>query len=171
MGKFSRKLYALYVQNFIFGVEDSLVSTIGLISGVAVTGAPRSTVVVTGIILIFVEAFSMGIGSLLSEHTAEEYMKKGSTPFGKAKSAGVIMFFSYFIAGFIPLSPYIFLQPMEAFWISIAFSLIALFILGVVSGKIFKINMIKKGFEMFLIGGMGVVVGVAVGFIVQNYLI
>ena len=171
MGKFSRKIYAVYVQNFIFGVEDSLVSTIGLISGVAVTGAPRSTVVVTGTILIFVEAFSMGIGSILSEHTAEEYRKKGNTPFGNAKFAGVIMFFSYFIAGFIPLTPYIFLQPMEAFWISIVFSLVALFVLGLVSGKIFKINMVRKGFETFLLGGTGVVVGVVVGFIVQNYFI
>ncbi|MCF6276429.1 MAG: VIT1/CCC1 transporter family protein [Candidatus Magasanikbacteria bacterium] len=171
MAKFSRKTYALYVKNFIFGVEDSLVSTIGLISGVAITGVARGTIIITGIILIFVEATSMGIGSLLSEHTAEEYSKKKNTPFGTSIVAGSIMFVSYFLAGFIPLSPYLFLESMTAFWVSIVFSLVALFVLGVVSGKIFKINKIRKGLEMLLLGGLGVLVGVIVGVIVQNYLI
>ena len=54
---------ALYLRNFIFGVEDSLVSTVGLLSGVAVANVDQATIFLTGMVLIFVEAFSMGVGS------------------------------------------------------------------------------------------------------------
>jgi len=60
-------------RNFIFGVEDSLVSTVGLLSGIAAADTSRFTIITTGIVLIFVEAFSMGIGSFLSEETSEQF--------------------------------------------------------------------------------------------------
>jgi VIT1/CCC1 family predicted Fe2+/Mn2+ transporter len=51
----------IYLRNFIFGVEDSLVSTVGLLSGVAVAGVASRTILLTGVVLIFVEAFSMAV--------------------------------------------------------------------------------------------------------------
>jgi VIT1/CCC1 family predicted Fe2+/Mn2+ transporter len=171
MPKLTRKLFSLYLKSFIFGVEDSLVSTIGLISGVAATGATRGVILITGIILIFVEALSMGVGSLLSEHSAQEYEKKKSVSFNTSFLAGVIMFISYFLAGFIPLFSYILWEPADAFWPSIALSLIALFVLGLVSGKILKVKLINKALEMFLLGGLAIVAGVAVGILVQKYLL
>lgn len=68
----SKQTFALYVRTFVFGVEDSLVSTVGLLSGLAIAGAARGTIILSGVTLIFVEAFSMGIGSLLSEHQKED---------------------------------------------------------------------------------------------------
>ena len=61
----------LYMRNLIFGAEDSLVSTVGLLSGIAIGGVPKSAIILTGIVLIFVEAFSMGVGSYLSEYSVE----------------------------------------------------------------------------------------------------
>src|SRR3989338_4103836 len=46
----------VYIRNLIFGVEDSLVSTVDLLSGVAAAGVPRSVIFLTGVVLIFVEA-------------------------------------------------------------------------------------------------------------------
>jgi len=66
---------AVYVRNFVFGVEDSLVSTVGLLSGIASAGASTATIFLTGTVLIFVEAFSMAVGSYLSEESVEEYEK------------------------------------------------------------------------------------------------
>src|SRR3989339_785278 len=118
-----------YVRNFIFGVEDSLVSTVGLLSGVAIAGMERSNILLTGIVLIFVEAFSMGVGVYLSEQSAEDFSSKhlGSARFPGVASA--IMFASYFLAGFIPLSPYVFLTANYAFYASILASLIGLAVL------------------------------------------
>src|SRR3989338_11461472 len=87
-----------YFRNFTFGVEDSLVSTVGLLSGVAVADVPRMTILLTGIILLLVEGLSMAVGSFLTESSVEEYTQaQGLTR--KNIVSGIIMFFSYFVAG------------------------------------------------------------------------
>ncbi len=151
------------VRNFIFGVEDSLVSTVGLLSGIAITGVSGSYVILTGAVLIFVEAFSMAVGSVLSEHSAEEYERRKEISIKGSVKGGLIMFFSYFISGFIPLSPYIFLQSNNAFAVSIAFSITALGLLGIFSGKISGTNIFKNILSMTILGGVAIIVGVIVG--------
>src|SRR3989338_159296 len=96
-----------YFRNFIFGVEDSLVSTVWLLSGVAIAGVPRTTILLTGLVLIFVEAFSMAAGSFLCEYSAEGYVSGVDSPTKSNLISGVIMFFSYLVSGFIPLSSYL----------------------------------------------------------------
>jgi VIT1/CCC1 family predicted Fe2+/Mn2+ transporter len=165
----SKQTFALYVRSFIFGVEDSLVSTVGLLSGIAVAGVERSVILLTGLVLIFVEAFSMGIGNLLSEHASQEFLRRKELPWRGSLAGGTIMFLSYFFAGFIPLFPYIFIEAQTAFWVSIGLSLAALFVLGAVGAKIFQIRLIRHGLEMMLIGGIAVSVGVLVGTLLQVF--
>jgi VIT1/CCC1 family predicted Fe2+/Mn2+ transporter len=159
----SKYTFASYVRNFVFGVEDSLVSTVGLLSGIAVAGVNKKQIILTGVILIFVEAFSMGVGSLLSEHSADEYVENKELPLSKNFRNGFVMFTSYFLAGFIPLSPYIFLPNSNAFYASIILSLTALLILGYVSARILKVKRLRTSLEMLLIGGLAILVGVGVG--------
>ncbi|MBL8031340.1 MAG: VIT1/CCC1 transporter family protein, partial [Candidatus Doudnabacteria bacterium] len=90
-----------YVRNFIFGVEDSLVSTVGLVSGVAVAGVSNKNVVLTGMVLVFVEAFSMAVGSLLSENSADEYESKSEVALSGAVGYSVVMFGSYLLSGIL----------------------------------------------------------------------
>jgi len=104
-----------YVRNFVFGVEDSLVSTVGLLAGITAASVDQKTIIVSGVVLIFVEAFSMAIGTSLSEQTAEEYRARESLALTRQFKNGLIMFFSYFFAGFIPLGPYLFLNTPTAF--------------------------------------------------------
>ena len=152
-----------YIRNFIFGVEDSLVSTVGLLSGVAIAGTETKTIILAGVVLIFVEAFSMGAGSLMSENSAAEVAAGCEVPLRKSYLSSFIMFISYFVAGFIPLSPYLFLSIATAFWTSIIVALIALFILGVVSAKIAGTSLLRQGIQMLVIGGIAVGLGVLVG--------
>ena len=155
------------VRNFIFGVEDSLVSTVGLLSGIAITEVSRNYVILTGVVLIFVEAFSMAMGSILSEHSANEYEKQKEISIKGSVKGGLIMFSSYFVSGFIPLSPYIFLRNNSAFSVSIALSIVALGLLGVFSGKISKTSIFSNVLKMVLLGGVAIVVGVVVGNLVN----
>jgi VIT1/CCC1 family predicted Fe2+/Mn2+ transporter len=150
------------VRNFIFGVEDSLASTVGLLAGITVAGVSQSEVIIAGIVLIFVEAFSMGIGTLLSEHTAAHAAKQSQSLSGSLKN-GIVMLVSYFFAGFIPLAPYFLLTGGYAIAASVVVSLAALFVLGFGSGCKFKINPVKEGMEMLLIGGLAVLIGVVIG--------
>lgn len=158
----SKKTTELFVRNFIFGVEDSLVSTVGFISGVAAGGLSKGNIFLAGMVLIFVEAFSMGVGSYLSEDSAEQFVEKKKDMSNNTIIAAVIMFVSYFICGMIPLSPYIVLEVSQAFPISIIFSLIALFLLGSLSARYFKRNWLTHGIKMMLIGGLAIAAGIVV---------
>lgn len=165
MASQKKETFATYMRNFIFGVEDSLVSTVGLLSGVAVGGLPRKEIFLTGIVLLFVEAFSMGVGSYLSEASAEEYTGAKNSI---SVQGALIMFFSYFAAGFVPLAPYLVFDVTIAFILSISFSLLALFVLGAVSSSIFKqTRTLRHGVKMLLIGGMAIAVGIIVGKLVN----
>lgn len=163
----SRKFSAVYIRNFIFGVEDSLVSTVGLLSGVAAAGVTRDTILLTGIVLIFVEAFSMAAGSFLSEQSAEEYENRGGATLTSSLKAGLIMFVSYFVSGFIPLFPYLVSDVGRAFWLSICFSLASLFVLGLVGARFSEASMLKSALRMFVVGGVAIGVGVLVGGLIR----
>jgi VIT1/CCC1 family predicted Fe2+/Mn2+ transporter len=154
---------AAFVRNFIFGVEDSLVSTVGLVSGVAVAGMDRSTVLLTGLVLIVVEALSMGVGSLLAESSAEELVFRKRKSLRLPILGGGIMFISYFVAGFIPLAPYAFFEIVDAFPMSIAASVIALFTLGYASAKLLKGQPMRSGLRMLVLGGLAIGAGALIG--------
>ncbi len=144
-------------------------STVGLLSGIALTGISIKAILLTGTVLIFVEAFSMAAGSFLSEHSAEEYSEQKEMPLGLSLASGSIMFFSYFLSGFIPLFPYIIFSVTSAFWISILLSLVVLFGLGIFGARISRTGSIRGGFRMLLIGGMAIVIGVLVGRMVNFF--
>lgn len=157
-----------YLRNFIFGVEDSLVSTVGLISGVAIAGVEQKTILLTGVVLIFVEAISMAAGTFLSEYSAEEYEEKKEVSGTKSIKNGAVMFISYFISGFIPLIPYVLLETASAFWVSIGLSLASLFALGLLGGRIAHVNLMRNAIRMLLVGGLAIGVGVLVGRLFGN---
>jgi VIT1/CCC1 family predicted Fe2+/Mn2+ transporter len=158
-----KELIVLYVRNFVFGVEDSLVSTVGLLSGIAAAGMGQRNLVMTGIVLLFVEAFSMAVGSFLSEYSAEEYVAHTEVTSRYSIAAGIVMFVSYFFFGLIPLGPYMLFDPMRAFWVSIVLSLLVLSLLGVASARMFKVNIVKSTARMLFVGGMAIALGIFVG--------
>lgn len=60
------------IREIVFGMEDSLVSTLGAITGIAAGTGSKFMVILSGIVLIFVEAVSMTAGSYLSSKSAHE---------------------------------------------------------------------------------------------------
>jgi predicted membrane protein (TIGR00267 family) len=157
----------LYLRNVIFGISDSLVSTVGLLAGIDVSGTTRQIIILTGIVYAFVEAFSMAVGSFISEESTEEYaMKDGARDAASGNQplvGGVVMFVSFVIASFIPILPYFLFSTAAALWASIGFSIIALFIVGIVSAKVARVNMWRRGLQTMLLGGAAIVIGVVVG--------
>lgn len=151
------------LRNFIFGIEDSLVSTVGLLAGVAVADVSRSALITTGLVLIVVEGLSMGIGSFLTEETSGEM--SGEKPEArKAIVGGIVMLFSYCFAGLIPLAPYAFLPGSIAVTISIIASLIGLFALGFGTALYYhRPQPLVRGFKMLFMGGLAVGIGMLVG--------
>ncbi len=157
----------LYIRNIVFGVADSLVSTVGLLSGISASGSSPQVILLTGIVYAFVEAFSMAVGSFMSEQSAEEYAIKGEVANTQPFIAGTVMFVSFILASFIPIAPYMIFKPTVALLFSIIFSIIALFIVGLVSAKIVKVGTLKHGIRMMILGGAAIIIGVIVGKLIK----
>jgi VIT1/CCC1 family predicted Fe2+/Mn2+ transporter len=152
---------ALFLRNLVFGVEDGLVSTVGLLSGIAIAGVDRETILLTGVVLIFVEGFSMAAGSFLSEASVEE-MHGGVDDTRGSIAAGTVMFASYFTAGLVPLVPYLVFDVGQAFPFSVVCSVVALFLLGYWSGRSSHTAW-RKALRMTLVGGAAIFVGALAG--------
>lgn len=67
-----RNKIQLSIREIVFGLEDSFVSTLGAITGIAVGTGNTYVVILSGIVLIFVESLSMSAGSYLSSKSARE---------------------------------------------------------------------------------------------------
>lgn len=153
----------LYLRNIILGVSDSLVSTVGLLAGIDVGGTARQMIILTGVVYAFVEAFSMAIGSFLSEQSAEEYEVKGEARGAGPFTAGIVMFIAFILASFIPIAPYLIFGLTAALCWSIVLSLFTLFIVGMVNARIVKVKLWNHAVKMMLLGGAAIVIGVIVG--------
>ena len=79
------------------------------------------------------------------------------------------MFFSYLFSGFIVLAPYMYFDKNLAICYSIVFSVITLFILGVVSARISKTSILRKGFVMMGVGGLAILIGILVSSFVNRF--
>ncbi len=157
------KTSALYLRTIIFGINDSLVSTVGFLAGISVAGVPRSIIALTGIIYALVESFSMAMGDFLSEESAEEYMNKASVSNRPSVMAAILMFISCVLASLIPLIPYIIFTAGTALIVSVSVSVLSLFIVGMVSARFSRLPMLWRGVRMASLGGAAIVMGVAVG--------
>jgi VIT1/CCC1 family predicted Fe2+/Mn2+ transporter len=162
------KTSALYLRTIIFGINDSLVSTVGFLAGISVAGVPRSTIILTGVVYALVEAFSMAMGDFLSEESAEEYVSKSNVNNRRSIIAAFFMFSSSALASLIPLLPYILFTASTALILSVAMSICSLFIVGVLSARFSRLPVLWRGLRMSLLGGAAIVMGVGVGLLMSS---
>lgn len=63
------------IRELVFGLEDSLVSTLGVVVGVAAGTSDTKVVMLSGIVLVLVEALSMAGGSFLSSKSHRDMLE------------------------------------------------------------------------------------------------
>lgn len=151
-----------YLRSVIFGTEDSLVSTTGLIAGLGVGADSKRIVLLGGLVAIIVEAVSMGAGEYLSDDAVSELDKIKRTR-ERPYLSGLLMFVSYLLAGMIPLLPVIVLSYPLSIAFSVSFALAGLFLLGFFKGRILKTSPFKGGLKILVIGGIATAIGLIVG--------
>ncbi len=71
-----RKNLSSLIREVVFGVEDGMVSTVGVITGIAAGTQDHFTVILAGLVIIAVESISMGVGSFLSSKSEKEILEK-----------------------------------------------------------------------------------------------
>ncbi len=169
-GRFSFACYyfcmhriALYLRTVIFGVTDSLVSTVGLLAGLNAAGAPHRLIALTGVVYALVEAFSMAVGDFLSESSAEEYTARSHTAGRAPVVASVLMFFTFVLVALIPVAPYLLLDSQQALGVSIVLSILALFVVGAAGARFAHMPALWGGSRMALLGGAAILIGIIVG--------
>lgn len=156
-----------YIKSAMFGLNDALVSTTGVIAGVSFGINDKRVVVLAGIVTILVEALSMGAGEYMSAHAAEQFEKSGKT--GKLSSikSGLVMWVSYTIGGLVPLMPII-LTPLKiGRYAAIIAALIGLFALGYYKAKIVGVKPLRSALEVFILGGVTTLIGVVAGVVLR----
>ena len=158
-----QNVHANLFRSSIFGLEDSLVSSVGFLSGYVATGATTSSLIRSGLILIMVEAFSMGIGTFLSENNSQEIAAHRKVRLRPAIESGLVMYVSYLLGGLFVLSPYFFLAPTPGSYLSIFFSLFGLSGIGVITAHYAHTSFFEEIAKSVLIGGLATLIGVGVG--------
>ncbi|MEX2006908.1 MAG: VIT1/CCC1 transporter family protein [Candidatus Saccharimonadales bacterium] len=153
-----------YLRSVVFGVEDSLVSTTGLIAGLSAGAASRKVVVLGAIVAMVVEAISMGAGEYLSDDAVQD-LDKLKRPRERPSVSGLLMFTAYFLAGFVPLVPVLLLTYPGSVWVSVIFALCGLFVLGYLKGRVLKTSPFRGGLKILVVGGLATLLGVVVGLV------
>lgn len=155
------KTYKEYLQSALFGFNDALVSTTGVIVGVSTGTSNKEVVVLAGVVTILVEAISMGTGQYLSSKSIHQLDK--TKQIRVPIISGIIMFVAYFLAGLVPLLPIIIFPISMSRNVAIIAALTGLFILGYAKGKIVKVSPIKSAAEIVIIGGIATAIGIVAG--------
>lgn len=156
-----KKIQKEYLQSAMFGFNDALVSTTGVIVGVAAGTGQKEVVILAGTVTILVEALSMGAGQYLSSRSAHQLDRTES--FRRPLASGIIMLIAYFLAGLVPLLSVIIFPIEYAAYVAITASLTCLLVLGYAKGKIVGTSPIRSAIEVFVIGGIATIIGLVVG--------
>ena len=64
------------IREFVFGVQDGLISTVGLLAGIQGATESNAVVIITGLTAMFAGAISMAAGSYLSSSAEKEIFDK-----------------------------------------------------------------------------------------------
>lgn len=161
--RFRHRYASDYLRSSFFGAEDSLVSTTGLVAGIAAGSQDVKLILLAGIVAVAVEAVSMGAGQYLSQKAVGEFDGSKASPVG----TGLTMFIAYMLAGAIPIAPMAFLNYPVSLFVSVGAALTALFIIGFIKGKIVNRPASRSGFEVLVIGGFATMIGLLVGVALQ----
>ncbi len=165
------------MREIIFGLEDSLVSTLGAITGIAVGTNNTYIVILSGLVILFAEGTSMSAGSYLSTKHAREaevlfHERKGLEIHEEASHpirAAVVMGTFYLLGGIIPLTPYFLLPVTEAILPAIILTALTLFFVGFWAASFTKTSKIKSGLEMAAVSLAAAGVGYAIGRLVASF--
>ena len=165
------------MREIVFGLEDSLVSTLGAITGIAVGTGNQYIVILSGLVLIAAEATSMAAGSYLSTKHAREaeilfHERKGLEAHEEASHpirAAIVMGSFYLVGGIIPLAPYFVLDVASAMIPAIVLTAGCLFLVGVWAASFAKTSKVKSGLEMMVVSLAAAGIGYVIGRLVASY--
>ena len=162
-----------YIRDVVLSANDGIVTTFAVVAGSLGASLSPSVVVILGLANLFADGLSMSTGSYLGVKSEIEYeqsegrkIKLGSRPLKN----GLVSFFSFGIAGFIPLISFVF-KFDNAVLVSSILVAVSLFTVGIFRGMVSNKHIIRTAFENLFIGGASAVIAFYVGELAKRYLI
>lgn len=162
-----KKINHVYFRTAIFGLQDALVSTTGVVVGVAAGNASKEMMLLAATVTVLVEALSMASGQYASEKSIHSLEGKRHTD--NLVLGALLMFAAYIIGGFIPIAPILVVPKEFIIATSLLASLVGLFLLGWWKSTISGENKFRTAFQVMIIGGLSAAVGLLVGLAFQKY--
>ncbi|MSR68271.1 hypothetical protein EXS66_00615 [Candidatus Saccharibacteria bacterium] len=157
----NKKISGGYVHSLFFGIEDSLISTTGVLAGVAIGAGSKSLILLTALVIISVSSTSMAASEFISEETEEAVIKE-KLPANPLISA-LLIFVAYIVVGVILLLPYLIWPYMRAIPVSIGLALLGLIALGILKGKLTHKSRLRGAAEVLIVGGIATGIGLIIG--------
>lgn len=216
------------IREFVFGIQDGLISTVGLLTGVQGATESNTVVIITGLTAMCAGAISMAAGSYLSSSAQKEIFDKelreaeilaekepylaaegllkalsqeglpreqsysivkllleqeqvflrtfrekvfglGSAEINRPLQAALVMGLSFSVGAVIPIVPYLVIAGMNALYLSILFSAVTLFGVGIFKGWLAAKAPLLSGLQFFTIAVGAAVLGYLIGLVVQYF--
>lgn len=162
----NKHLHEDYLRSGMFGFQDGLVSTTGVVVGISTGIQNKEIIILAALVAVMVEASSMAAGQYSSEKAVHQMDKTGKHSDSLLIGA-LIMFLSYLLAGLIPIAPILLLSQTDTRIFSIILAFIGLFIIGFIKGKIVDHKPLRSALELFVIGGLATAIGLLVGHLLK----
>jgi VIT1/CCC1 family predicted Fe2+/Mn2+ transporter len=140
-----------FIRALVSNIEEGLVLTVGLLSGIAIAGLSHETIVLVGMVFVFVGGIAAASRYKLAHMRIPEYAATSTT-------ACIMLGLLYIVAGIVPLLPYMVLPVSSAFTSSIVCSFAAAFIIGLWSGH--QGNRVwKSAWHLAYVAAAGAIIG------------
>ncbi len=140
-----------FIRALVSNIEEGLVLTVGLLSGIAIAGLSQTTIVLVGMVFVFTAGIAAASRYKLSHASHPEHGSSSTT-------ACILLGLLYILAGIVPLLPYMVLPVSSAFTTSIVCSFAAAFIIGLWSGHQ-GAAVWKSAWHMAYVAAAGSVIG------------
>jgi VIT1/CCC1 family predicted Fe2+/Mn2+ transporter len=160
------KLQEAYLRSLMFGLQDGIVSTTGVVVGISTGVSDKAIIVLAALVAVTVEATSMAAGQYTSEQAAHQLDKTGSRK-DSLFIGTAIMFFAYMAGGMFAIVPTLLFNQPEARFIAIASAFGGLFLIGYLKGYLVEHKPLRSAVELFIIGGIATTIGVIVGYFLK----
>jgi len=157
-----RSLIQKYLRDLVYGANDGIVTTLVVVSGVTGAALSSNVVLILGAANLLADGFSMGASNVLAERSTVSETTRPSIR--QASRHGTATIAGFILAGFIPLSIYLFpwFEGIR-FEAACAVAAIALFGIGAARSLFSDRSWIAAGTEMFALGVIATGVAYAVG--------
>lgn len=157
-------LHEDYLRSLMFGLQDGIVSTTGVVVGISTGVSDKAIIVLAALVAVMVEASSMAAGQYSSEKAVHQMDKTGKHT-DNLYIGALIMFVAYLMGGSFSIVPIIaFEQPIARFF-AIGSAFVGLFLIGYLKGYLVEHKPLRSAVELFVIGSVATTVGVVIGYL------